>query len=160
MKQSASRQASQQQPVSAAAIEAAQWRDMMSRLRDPVVARLVIEHLDSNVQMREHFPAAYLVAKETVKREHIRYAKARDRGRLLASTVSTGAQLLKDSARASLRAATWLTEKARQAAARKAAGTPAPAPQAHRASNVIVLPYAGGNEDLAGASGAQQRAQA
>ncbi|MCR6481033.1 hypothetical protein NU688_33085 [Variovorax sp. ZS18.2.2] len=101
---------------SAHSMDATQWRHMMSRLNDPVVARLVLAYLDANPAQRDRYPGGYLQATETVKRAQIRYAKARDWGRL-AAFVGRGTALLtlQSISRAGV-AMQWCWCKCRQAA--------------------------------------------
>lgn len=58
--------------------------NMMSRVNDPVVARIFLNTLDMYPDLKLQFLGAYLMAEETVKRSQIRYAKAHDLGQATA----------------------------------------------------------------------------
>ena len=64
-----------------------QWLQMMGRLDDPVVARLVHAFLSENGAARDQHPGAFLKALETIKRDQIRYAKAYADGKLTGTLV-------------------------------------------------------------------------
>ncbi|BDR09311.1 hypothetical protein CTR2_R26490 [Comamonas thiooxydans] len=58
--------------------------NMISRVNDPVVARIFLNTLDMYPDLKLQFLGAYLMAEETVKRSQIRYAKAHDLGQATA----------------------------------------------------------------------------
>lgn len=70
-----------------------QWLQMMGRLDDPVVARLVHQYLSENGAARDQHPGAFLKALETVKRSQISYAKAYARGKLAGFLAQQAARL-------------------------------------------------------------------
>ncbi|KQP14868.1 hypothetical protein ASF43_12470 [Pseudorhodoferax sp. Leaf267] len=53
---------------------------LFERVDDVVVARLLVDRFESDLDLCKAFPGAHLRALETVKRSHIRYAKARRYG--------------------------------------------------------------------------------
>lgn len=53
---------------------------MISRVNDPVVARVFLCTVEMYPDLKLQFLGAYLTAEEAVKRSQIRYAKARDMG--------------------------------------------------------------------------------
>lgn len=64
--------------------DVSEWKSVVSRLKDPVTARLVVKFLDDHPQLREKRAGVYLAASETVQRDRIRYAKAMRAGRAAA----------------------------------------------------------------------------
>ena len=58
---------------------------VLERVDDVVVARIVIAKFDANPRLMDAFPGAHLKALETIKRSQIRYAKAHRFGVRLAS---------------------------------------------------------------------------
>lgn len=53
---------------------------MISRVNDPLVARVFLNACDQCPELKQEFLGAYLTAAEALKRSHIRYAKAREAG--------------------------------------------------------------------------------
>ncbi|WP_147283001.1 hypothetical protein [Pseudorhodoferax soli] len=53
---------------------------VFERVHDVVVARIVIAQFDANPRLKDAFPGVHLKALETIKRAHIRYAKAHRAG--------------------------------------------------------------------------------
>lgn len=62
------------------AVDAKHLHQMFERVDDVVVARILVRCFDDNAELCRAFPGAHLRALETVKRAHIRYAKARRYG--------------------------------------------------------------------------------
>lgn len=54
--------------------------EVFERVHDVVVARIVIAQFDANPRLKDAFPGVHLKALETIKRAHIRYAKAHRAG--------------------------------------------------------------------------------
>jgi len=73
----------------------AQWKSVVSRVQDPVTARLVVQFLDAHPQLKEKRAGVYLAAAETVQRDRIRFAKGYRTGRTVASVVTTCLRLSK-----------------------------------------------------------------
>lgn len=61
-------------------VDAKHLADMLARVHDPVVARIFLSQLDTHPELQLEFLGASLKAQETIKRDQIRYAKARDAG--------------------------------------------------------------------------------
>jgi uncharacterized protein (DUF169 family) len=61
----------------------AQWKAVVSRATHPVTARLIVEALDLDTATKAANLGVYLVARETVKRDQIRYARARRAGQVV-----------------------------------------------------------------------------
>lgn len=70
-------------------MDVSEWKSVISRLKDPVTARLVVKFLDDHPQLREKRAGVYLAASETVQRDRIRYAKAMRAGRAAAVVART-----------------------------------------------------------------------
>ena len=58
-----------------------QWQTLFQRIRDPLVAAVLVETLESDSSLKKQFAAAYALARETLAREAGRRARA-DRNRL------------------------------------------------------------------------------
>jgi hypothetical protein len=61
-------------------VDARHLHQMFERVDDVVVARLLLAGFNDNADLAKAFPGVLLRAQETVKRSHIRYAKARRYG--------------------------------------------------------------------------------
>lgn len=61
-------------------VDARHLHQMFERVDDVVVARLLLAGFNDNADLAKAFPGVLLRARETVKRSHIRYAKARRYG--------------------------------------------------------------------------------
>lgn len=61
-------------------VDARHLHQMFERVNDVVVARLLLAGFNDNADLAKAFPGVLLRAQETVKRSHIRYAKARRYG--------------------------------------------------------------------------------
>ena len=138
-KPSSPAQAHVQSPVQAPAsarearerADLAHWLSISARATDPTTARLILDHLDEHAQLREQYVGVYLVAKETVERDRIRYAKAMRRGQAVAATARMLWKACTGLVRViqSLPAATGVTaRKAAPAATHAAMPTQAPSP--------------------------------
>jgi hypothetical protein len=77
--------------------DVASWKDLAHRTNDPVVARMIVEVLDTHPALRERRIGVYLAARVTVQRSRITYAKAHAAGRRVAAM-----------ARGALELAQWL----------------------------------------------------
>lgn len=99
---------SNNQPIKAAqSLDATQWHNMMGRLKDPVVARLVLGYFGQNPRLRDQHPGAFLTASETVKRSHIRYAKAHALGRMVVIGGRTATRAMAWSTSSAVSALRW-----------------------------------------------------
>ena len=112
---------------SAQLLDAIHWQSTMGRLKDPVVARLVLGYLNENPRLRDQHPGAYLMASETVKRSQIRYAKARAWGRVASHLGRAGALLLIQSIHYAATAFQWCLRGGRSIAQRLRSPRPATA---------------------------------
>jgi len=66
-----------------------QWQGVVSRVKDPVTARLVVQFLDAYPQLKENRAGVYLAACETVQRDRIRFAKSYRKGRMAAAVLTS-----------------------------------------------------------------------
>ncbi|MBW8830746.1 MAG: hypothetical protein JF606_15215 [Burkholderiales bacterium] len=66
-----------------------QWQGVVSRVKDPVTARLVVQYLDAFPQLKENRAGVYLAACETVQRDRIRFAKSYRKGRMAAAVLTS-----------------------------------------------------------------------
>jgi hypothetical protein len=73
--------------------DVATWKDLANRTNDPVVARMIVEVLDTHPALRERRIGVYLAARVTVQRSRIAYAKAHAAGRR-AAAIARGAKQL------------------------------------------------------------------
>lgn len=65
-------------------VEAKHLADMLTRLDDPVVAELFIAFVDDSPELRQEYLGACLKAAETVRRQQMRFERARAAGRAYA----------------------------------------------------------------------------
>lgn len=56
--------------------DARQWQAVVNRVEDPITARLLVDLLDTMPDLRMERVGVYLAARETVKRDQVRYAKS------------------------------------------------------------------------------------
>ncbi|WP_375576593.1 hypothetical protein [Paracidovorax oryzae] len=70
--------------ASARQVEAKHLADMLTRLDDPVVAELFIAVVDDSPELRQEYLGACLKAAETVRRQQMRFERARAAGRAYA----------------------------------------------------------------------------
>lgn len=108
--------------------------NMISRVNDPVVARIFLNTLDMYPDLKLQFLGAYLMAEEAVKRSHIRYAKAHDRGQATAQIKRKSLVALRALCSLSVCFARWACAALNEHKSHKS-----PKPQAPSA-NVIMLP--------------------
>lgn len=57
-----------------------QWQHLFERIRDPLVAAVLVETFESDASLKKQFAAAYTLARETLARDAARRARA-DRSR-------------------------------------------------------------------------------
>lgn len=111
--------------------------NMISRVNDPVVARIFLNTLDMYPDLKLQFLGAYLMAEETVKRSQIRYAKAHDVGQATARIKRKCLKLLRALWSLSVCFARWTRVALNEYKLQKSHKSPKPpAPSA----NVIMLP--------------------
>jgi hypothetical protein len=65
-----------------------QWVAVASRAKDPVVARLIVDVLGAHPDLRTKRLGVYLVAREAVQRDRIRYARAHKHGQRVGAALS------------------------------------------------------------------------
>ena len=65
--------------------DSVQWMAVAKRANDPVTARVIVAYLDQHPQLREQRAGVYLAASEAIKRDQMRYAKAKQLGQQVAS---------------------------------------------------------------------------
>ncbi|AVT09665.1 hypothetical protein [Paracidovorax avenae] len=70
--------------ASARQVEAKHLADMLARLHDPVVAELFIAVVDDSPELRQEYLGACLKAAETIRRQAMRFERARAAGRAYA----------------------------------------------------------------------------
>lgn len=109
---------------------------MISRVNDPVVARVFLCTVDMHPDLKLQFLGAYLTAEEAVKRSQIRYAKARDMGLAMARSKRVALKLLAGIWTLSVAFASWVHKAHKRLKQRR---VPQTAEQAS-SSNVILLP--------------------
>lgn len=66
--------------------DSAQWMAVAKRASDPVTARVIVTYLDQHPTLREQRAGVYLAASEAIKRDQMRYAKAKHLGQQVAGT--------------------------------------------------------------------------
>lgn len=64
--------------------DSVQWMAVAKRANDPVTARVIVAYLDQHPQLREQRAGVYLAASEAIKRDQMRYAKAKQLGQQVA----------------------------------------------------------------------------
>lgn len=64
--------------------DSVQWMAVAKRANDPVTARVIVAYLDQHPQLREQRAGVYLAASEAIKRDQMRYAKAKHLGQQVA----------------------------------------------------------------------------
>ncbi|XDF33222.1 hypothetical protein RBH89_13505 [Paracidovorax avenae] len=118
--------------ASARQVEAKHLADMLTRLDDPVVAELFIAVVDDSPELRQEYLGACLKAAETVRRQQMRFERARAAGRAYARARGQ----ISFVARALLIAARYVAAAIRRARVeRHHTASPAPA----EAANVVAL---------------------
>ncbi|GKS73326.1 hypothetical protein AVME950_00540 [Acidovorax sp. SUPP950] len=70
--------------ASARQVDAKHLADLLARLHDPVVAELFIAFVDDSPELRQEYLGACLKAAETVRRQEMRFERARAAGRAYA----------------------------------------------------------------------------
>lgn len=111
--------------------------NMISRVNDPVVARVFLCTVDMYPDLKLQFLGAYLTAEEAVKRSQIRYAKARDMGLVAARSKRVALELLGTAWSLSVSFARWMRKALHEHKQRKASES---AKQQATSANVILLP--------------------
>jgi hypothetical protein len=71
-----------------------QWSPVVSRVRNPATARLIVQLLDGDPHLRQHRIGTYLAACETLERQERRYARAFRVGQLAGSAMCLTRQIL------------------------------------------------------------------
>jgi hypothetical protein len=59
-----------------------QWKHMIARIDQPTIARIIVEHLDSDAALKASYAGIYIRARDTVERYRMRQAKALKRAQL------------------------------------------------------------------------------
>lgn len=88
--------------------DARQWQGVVSRVEDPITARLVVDLLDTMPDLRMERVGVYLAARETVQRDQVRYAKSFRRGKAVGLVVKLFFSALMGTTLAIARGLRWL----------------------------------------------------
>ena len=102
--------------------DARQWQGVVSRVDDPITARLVVDLLDTMPDLRMERVGVYLAARETVQRHQVRYAKSFRRGKAVGLVVKLFISALMGTTLAIARGLRWL---AKACASRMSSNRPA-----------------------------------
>lgn len=65
-----------------------QWQSLFQRIRDPLVAAVLVETLESDSSLKKQFAPAYALARETLARDAARRARAERNRRQFTALVS------------------------------------------------------------------------
>jgi hypothetical protein len=65
-------------------MEVEQWKYMVSRINDPTTAKVIVEYLQYESELKERYAGIYLRARGTVERFRVHQAKALKRAQLFA----------------------------------------------------------------------------
>lgn len=125
--------------------DARQWQGVVSRVEDPITARLVVDLLDTMPDLRMERVGVYLAARETVQRDQVRYAKNFRRGKAVGLVVKLFISALMGTTLAIARGLRWL---AKACASRMSSNRPAVASAAVPAAASDQEPVAPGRAGI------------
>lgn len=90
--------------------DARHWQSVVSRVEDPITARLLVNLLDTMPDLRTERLGVYLAASETVKRDQIRWAKNYRLGKSVGIAVKLFISTLTGTTLAIARGLRWLAK--------------------------------------------------
>lgn len=102
-----------------------QWQSVVSRVQDPITARLIVQLLDTMPELRSKRVGIYLAASETVKRDQVRFAKSFRRGKAVGVGLKLCISALTGTTLAIARGLRWLGKTCGSALHRPAASAAA-----------------------------------